>query len=162
MKHSVARILILLLFSVMIAGCGDKTVIPKKGDFSFSVPEGYSIENITDTQCDILQDNGSVIGGIAITDLKLKDLKDKNTKNVMHFLQTSFHKTNDVEFFAMNFGKTHPAVSVNITAHYEDSTASNYIHYFFEKDLGVYHLWFDLDVAEQGIQLDFKSIWSTE
>lgn len=84
MKHSAAYFLALLLMATMLVGCGDKTVVPEKGDFSFSLPEGYSIASITDTQCDIIHDDsGTVIGGIAVTDLRLKDLKDENIKKVI-------------------------------------------------------------------------------
>lgn len=163
MKHSAAYFLALLLMATMLVGCGDKTVVPEKGDFSFSLPEGYSIASITDTQCDIIHDDsGTVIGGIAVTDLRLKDLKDENIKKVMQYLRTTFHKTNRVEFCSMNYGEAHPGVSVNVTAHYDDNTSEEYWHYFFEKELGVYHLWFDMSLAEQGIQLDFKSVWYAE
>lgn len=159
MKKTTAFMFVLLLVSTIIVGCGDKTIIPEKGDFSFSLPEGYSIANITDTQCDIIQDDsGRTIGGFAITDFKIKDLRDEDTKNIMQYLRTSFHKTNRVEFCAMNFGNTHPTVSVNITAYYEDKSASEFWHYFFEKDMGVYHMWFDMSVAEEGIRSDFVPI----
>ncbi len=162
MKHF-SVLLVLLLIATMLVGCGDKTVVPEKGDFSFSLPDGYSIKNITDTKCDLVQDDsGATVGGFAITDLKIRDLKDENTKNIMQYLKTSFHKTNSVEFCAMNFGHTHPAVSVNITAYYEDNRASKYSHYFFEKDLGVYHMYFDMSVAEEGIQLDFTPLLNAD
>lgn len=144
-----------LLMALMLAACTDGTIIPEKGNFSFDLPDGYSLANRTDSQCDIVRDDSGTVGGFEITQLKLKDLKDKNTKNILHYLQTDFYGTNYVEFVSMHMGKEHPAVSVSMTAHYEDGTSRDCKHCFFEKEKGVYHMWFDMTVLEQGAEQDF-------
>ena len=53
-RYHVKEIPIYLLLSVFVlCGCFDQTAVPDKGDFTFKVPKGYIISDITDSNCSI-------------------------------------------------------------------------------------------------------------
>lgn len=160
MKKMITLVLSALLLSAVISGCGSK--MPEKGDFSFDLPEGFSVSNVTDQNCSIVRDeDGVAVGGFELTQLKRRDLKDSNTTNVMKYVQHEFHKTNDIEFFAANWGHKHPIITINLTKHEDNSVEKHdFNHIFFEneKDSGVYHIWFDLAVIDSDIAHNFISL----
>ena len=156
MKRSAALFLLLVL---VLAGCADKTVIPEVGDLSFDLPEGYSITNISDKKSSILRDEDEKIaGGIEVTTLKRKDLSERGSENIMLYLQNDFHMTKDVEYIASHWGSKHRIVSVNLKKHTEDGQEELYSHFFFEKDMGIYHIWLYQDVVDPDAQKRFLAI----
>lgn len=155
------RILTLLFIAVCLfaAGCS-KTTLPEKGDFTFQLPEGYRVGNITDLTCDIIRnEDETAVGAIEVTALSRKDLKDTQTKKVMRYLQEDFHETNNVEFYASNWGHQNPIVIITLTRYNADRTERHdFYHAFFEKDACVYHMWFDLERIDWDIPHDFLYI----
>lgn len=152
-------ITLILLFMLILTGCSDKTVVPEVGDFSFDLPNGYSVANITDKNCSIVRDeDGVVVGGIEVTALKLKDVNGSKGENVMLYLQNDFHMTNDIEYIASHWGKTHKIVEVSLKKHADDGQEEMFLHYFFEKDLGIYHCWLDTDEVDSEVANQFRAI----
>ena len=143
--------ILLALLLVLLAGCSGKAAEVKQADFSFNLPEGYSLSDVTDESCNIVSDEGdAIIGGITVTSLKPKLLSNENsTTEIMTYLQNEFHKTNNVEFIAFYSGSGSPFVSINLTKNADDTgEKSHFQHIFFEKDGIVYHLWLDMDVVD--------------
>lgn len=144
-----------ILFSlllVVLAGCSGKAAEVKQADFSFNLPEGYFLSDVTDESCNIVSDEGgAIIGGITVTSLKPKLLSNENsTTEIMTYLQNEFHKADNVEFIALYGGKENPSVTINLTKIADDTgEKTHFRHIFFEKDAVVYHMWFDLDVVDQ-------------
>ena len=144
-----------ILFSlllVVLTGCLGKDTEVKQADFSFNLPEGYSLSDVTDESCNIVSDeDGAVIGGITVTSLSPELLTNEDsTTEIMTYLQNEFHKTNNVEFIAFYSGSGSPFVSINLTKIADDTgEKAHFRHIFFEKDAVVYHMWFDLDVVDQ-------------
>ncbi len=151
---------IAFVFVVMLTGCAGGEAAPEKGDFSFELPDGYSVSNVTDKNCSIVRDgDGGAVGGIELTELKDRDLKDDENKKIMTYLQNEFHKTNNVEFIAFHWGEENPIVSVSLAKLSDDmEEKSNYSHVFFEKDSGIYHLWLDLSVVDPNLADQFLSV----
>lgn len=148
-------IVIGFLLAVILTGCADETVVPEKGDFSFELPEGYSISDVADKNCSIVRDeDNAVVGEIELTELKYKDLKDDDAKNIMMYLQNDFHMTNDVEYIAFHWGNEHPIVCVSLKKYGED----DFSHTFFEKASGIYHMWFDMKVMDPEAESQFMTI----
>lgn len=143
-------LIIALLLVAMLAGCANDETVSKKGDFTFELPEGYSISNVKEESCSIVRDEDStIVGNIEITELNLRDLQDSEIRNIMLYLQNEFHKTNNIEFISSHWGDENPAVSINLTKYDEDTDEKYYFsHIFFGKDSCVYHMWFDIDVIE--------------
>ena len=112
---------------------------------------------MTDKNCSIVRlEDSAVVGGIEVTGLKRRDLKDSGSKNIMLYLQNDFHKTNDIEFIASHWGEKKPIVCVNLTRHEEDTEEKHgFSHTFFEKDSCVYHMWFDGNVMDLELENQF-------
>ena len=156
MKKLIALISITML---VLTGCSDKTVIPTEGDFSFDLPDGYSIINTTEKKCSIVRDKDEMtIGGIETTSLKLKDINGSSSENVMLYLQNDFHMTNDVEYIASHWGKTNTIVEVRLKKHIADGQQELFLHYFFEKDLGIYHCWLNADEVDSEVTDQFRAM----
>lgn len=156
MKKFTALFLLLVL---VLTGCADKTVIPEVGDFSFDLPEGYSIANITDMKCSIIRDeDDTVAGGIEVTALTLKDVSGRKSDNIMLYLQNDFHNTNNIEYITSHWGNKHKIVSVNLKKYTDEGQEEVYSHFFFEKDMGIYHIWLYQDVADSDVQKQFRAI----
>lgn len=145
MKRLLLCCIVLIL---ALSGCSDGTVIPEKGDFSYQVTEGYSIADVTDKSCAILRDSdGQQVGGVELTSLRRKDLWQKNSKNIMAYLQEDFHKAQIGDFFMFDGSKKDPVVSINLNIQDpETQEIHSYSHRFFDQDSAVYHLWLDRDV----------------
>lgn len=139
------KLFVFLLAALLLCGCGSGTAVPEKGDFSYTLPEGYSISDVSDKNCSIVRaEDQTVVGGIEVTGLKHRDLKDKSSKNILLYLQNDFHGTNDIEFIASNWGSKHPMVSVQLSKPVDSSQAKQtFFHYFFKQDSVVYHMWLD-------------------
>ncbi len=140
---------LLLLAMVLLAGCA-KTA-PQEAGFSFPLPEGYAIADATEESCSIVrEESGETVGGFEVTELRRSDLKDKNFKNILRYLQNQFHKTNNVEFIAMHGGEGEPFVEVTLTRNSDDwEEQRHFYHTFFERDSLVYHLWRDCDLLDE-------------
>ena len=150
---------ILLFFVLLLTGCVDKTVIPEVGDFSFDLPAGYSIADVTEKNCTIIRDeDNAVAGGMEVTTLTLKDVSGSKSDNIMLYLQNDFHNTNNVEYITSHWGEKHKIVSVNLKKHTDDGQEEMYTHLFFEKDLGIYHIWLYQDVVDAGVQEEFRAM----
>jgi len=148
-----------LFLMIVMAGCSDKNVVPEVGDFSFDLPDGYSIANVADKNCSIIRaDDGAVAGGIEVTALGLKDVTGSKTDNIMLYLQKDFHMTYNVEYIATHWGDENKIVSVNLKKYTDGGKEELYTHIFFQKDSGVYHIWLNKDVAGSEAESQFMAI----
>ncbi len=137
--------LFMLLFAFLIGGYYFGSMPPEKGDFTFNLPDGYRIAGITDKSCSILREaDNRTVGGIEITELRVRDLKDNETRKISAYLRSEFHQTRNMEGFTSLWGNKHPLVNTHMTV-YKDGTKEghDYYHTFFERNSCVYHLWLD-------------------
>ncbi len=75
MRKGIAVILILAAF--LCCGCkkeAEPRMLPQKGDFSVTLPEGYFLGNIQEDSCLIFNEEGIAVGGIRLADLLPKEL----------------------------------------------------------------------------------------
>ena len=156
MKKLTVLCLILIL---ILSGCRNETPVLDTADFTFPMPEGYTVAYIEDLSCSILRERDCVaVGGMEVVPLTRKNLTQKSNTAILEYLQTCFHQTNNVEFIASTYNdNTFPVVAVNMRVHREDGTATMYAHYFFETHGLVYHLWLDTDLLGEGDPGDFLS-----
>ena len=156
MKKTIALMLILIL---ILSGCGSDTPVLDTADFSFPMPEGYSLTDTDGLGCHIRRSSDSMtVGGMEVVPLTRKDLTRKGSEKILEYLQNSFHQTNNVEFIASRYNDPDfPVVAIDMRVHRDDGTANLYIHYFFETDSLIYHLWLDMDVLGDGDPGDFLS-----
>ena len=156
MKKIIALGLILLL---LLSGCGNETPVLDNADFSFPMPEGYSIGYAENLSCSILRDSDCVaVGGMEVVPLTRKDVTRKGSEKILEYLLNSFHQTNNVEFIASRYNdRDFPVAAINMRIHRDNGTSNQYTHYFFETDSLIYHLWLDMDVLGDGDPGDFLS-----
>lgn len=153
-------IIFVLFLTLVLTGCAEKAEVTVVGDFSFNLPEGYSIANKTDENCDIMrEEDGAVIGGVELTALKLKDIDGSNNDDdVILYLQNNFHMTNDVEYIAFHWGNKHQIIEISLTKHSDDEKEEQFLHYFFEKASSIYHCWLNTDEVTLEIAEQFRTI----
>lgn len=149
-----------LLLAVLLLGC-EKETIPEKGDFSVSLPEGYSISNVTDKTCDILRSDGALVGGMVLTDILPSDLqRDSDSPAIARYLDSVAGLENMSEYFSwLGEEPDYPTLYMD---HYitnsETQEKTTYKRVIFVRDGGVYDLWFDLQVMDEEEVPDFYSI----
>ncbi len=123
------------------------------------MPAGYMVSDITDSNCSICETEGNkIVGGIEITNLKLKDLKDENSSKIFQYLRQRFYGSKRMEQVTSLWGDKHPIVDIHLCIQDAENFRHEYYHIFFEKDLGVYHLWLDGALASQDIEAKFIGI----
>ena len=149
-----------LLLAVLLLGCGKET-IPEKGDFSVSLPEGYSISNVTDKSCDILRSDGALVGGMVLTEIAPEDMKrDSDSPAIPRYLDSVAGLENMSEYFSwLGEEPDYPTLYMD---HYitnsETQEKTTYKRVIFVHDGGVYDMWFDLQVMDKEDVPNFYSI----
>jgi len=133
---------VLMLLLVLLVGCGKET-IPERGDFSFTLPQGYSISQVTDISCTILDPEGAAVGGINLTDIRPSELKNKRSTALPRYLNET---AEGCEFFS--WVGDDPQNPVHYVSQYvTDAQTGEKLEFYrllFVKNGGVYDLWLDL------------------
>lgn len=138
----------------MLLGC---SAPPEIGDFSFDLPEGYRISDVSEKSCVIVHTDHVPVGGINLTGLRVKDIRNNGTDTFYRYL-------NDVaygcEFFSWHGGdRTHPLQYLNLTVmNPETQQKQEYYRIFFVKASGVYDMWFDLAQIDRDTVSEFFPI----
>lgn len=152
MKNGVMRkvrlALVILALSVLISGCQTGGQPPEKGDFTCDLPEGFTISNVTERDCAIVDSSGVAVGGMILTDLRVKDLTDQDSGALPQYLEAIAEGS---EYFSWAGGdRKHPIHY--LTQSFPDPNTQQkreYYRIFFVKDSGVYDLWFDLERIDE-------------
>ena len=144
MKKILAILLALSCLFVFV-GCG-KADVPAitTGDFSMVLPEGYTITDISDTECTIVKD-GNAVGGIILTQLTEKNMEEKLPLHLDTITGTEVIN----EYFSWNAESD--GSPIKLVSHYITDPNTNvreeYYRIIFIKDGGVYDMWFDLKLV---------------
>ena len=157
----IISLVIVLIFVLSISACGNDMPPVTKGDFSFTLPDGYSVQNLTEIDCTFLRDeDGARVGGAEVTPLRKRDLCNKGITKIMKYLQEEFHKTNNVEFFSFAGEGDTPYVNISLQRPNETGQYKRHFsHLFFFKDDAVYHVWLDTDVIDEEIRQHILDIF---
>ena len=155
------RFLILFtLLAMLLLGCQNQP-IPEKGDFTFSVPDGYSLSNITDKTCDILREDGTLVGGIVLTEITPEDMKrNSDSPAIARYLDSVAGLENMSEYFSwLGEEPDYPTLYMDhFVTNLETQEKTTYKRVIFVRDGGVYDLWFDLQVMDKEDVPNFYSI----
>lgn len=143
-KGTIMRRISLVMFALLTAMTlfGGSTP-PEVGDFTFDLPEGFSMADITEKSCTIVNSENIQVGGINLTGLRAKDIRKSGSDDFGRYL-------NDVawgcEFFSWNGGdRSHPLQYMSMTVTDPDTQQKQeYYRVFFVRKSGVYDMWFDL------------------
>lgn len=147
----ITLVMLALLAAVILFGC---SAPPEVGDFSFDLPEGYRITDVTEKSCTIVNEEKVQVGGINLTGLRAKDIWKSGSDDFGRYL-------NDVawgcEFFSWQGGdRSHPLQYMSLTVTDPDTQQKQeYYRVFFVKASGVYDMWFDLEQIDRDAISDF-------
>ena len=143
------RLVTAVLLTIFLTGCFGRSSEPDIGDFTFDLPEGYSVSEVADVNCVILRDaDSAAVGGVEITGLKRKDVTGRKTDNIMQYLHDQFHMTNNTEYITFHWGKKNKIVAVDLKKYTDDGQEARFTHFFFDRYDLIYHLWLDADAVD--------------
>lgn len=149
-------ILFFLMFAILITGCASKEEVNDEDMFSFDIPSGFSRSDMSDKECAIINSEGVAVGGFIITDLDVKDIKDKDGIALPQYLN-KVHEGCEYFSWMVNDSKK-PAQYVSQYVNMENTTeAKEYYRVFFEKNSYVYDMWFDTDMIDENSIAEFVS-----
>ena len=141
------------LLVLCLAGCGQEKTAAE-GDFSFQLPEGYAIADVTERSCSIVDAGGTAVGGFVLTDMTREDLTDDDSNGVILYLESIAEGS---EYFAWK-GED-PEHPMRYVTHYapvpDTQERKTYSRVLFIKGGGVYDMWFDLDVIDGDLVSSF-------
>ena len=153
------RLLVFCLLLIMLAGCSNPPYDSAVGEFSFYLPEGYSIEDISDLNCAIVrEDDSAVVGGIELTALKRRSLISDRDNSIILYLQDQFHKTRNVEYILQQWNESTPLITLHLRKYEDEDTQIMFSHIFFLKEDWVYHLWLKEDIAGEEAASQFLEV----
>ena len=72
-----------LLTAMTLFGC---SAPPEVGDFTFDLPEGFSMADITEKSCTIVNSENIQVGGINLTGLRAKDIRKSGSDDFGRYL----------------------------------------------------------------------------
>lgn len=143
--RKVGIIISVFLMALIIMGCQNREQLNTEtttADFTFYLPDEYSISDISDTGCSIYQGTEAV-GGIVLTRLNNGSIVDIDKTELRQFLDTFAPVPLIYEYVAMySSNDDYDYVSINFTVtDTETMESNNYHHYLFERNSGCYDLW---------------------
>lgn len=150
-------ILVFLILALAVSGCGSREAVPEAGNFSFELPEGFTISDVTDTSCTVLDGEGAVVSTIRLTDITPSQLWDDDDGALPRYLNKVAY---GCEYFGWKGGdEAHPLHY--ITLYFPDpDTLERRESYrvLFVKDGGVYDMWLDRKKLDADAVTAFEAI----
>ena len=149
-------ILAVLMLTLALSGCGSREKVPQVGDFSFELPEGFTISNVTDMTCTVLDGEGTVVSTIRLTDITPSQLWDDDGALPRYLNKVAY----GCEYFGWKGGdEAHPLHY--ITLYFSDpNTLQRREGYrvLFVKDGGVYDMWLDREKLDAQTVTAFEAV----
>ena len=149
-------ILAVLMLTLALSGCGSREKVPQVGDFSFELPEGFTISDVTDMTCTVLDGEGTVVSTIRLTDITPSQLWDDDGALPRYLNKVAY----GCEYFGWKGGdEAHPLHY--ITLYFSDpNTLQRREGYrvLFVKDGGVYDMWLDREKLDAQTVTAFEAV----
>lgn len=149
-------ILAVLMLTLALSGCGSREKVPQVGDFSFELPEGFTISDVTDMTCTVLDGEGTVVSTIRLTDITPSQLWDDDGALPRYLNKVAY----GCEYFGWKGGdEAHPLHY--ITLYFSDpNTLQRREGYrvLFVKDGGVYDMWLDREKLDAQTVAAFEAV----
>ena len=140
--RKVNLIVAILMLALAVTGCAFREEAPEAGNFSFELPEGFTISDVTDMTCTVRDGEGTVVSTIRLTDITPSQLWDDDDGALPRYLNKVAY---GCEYFGWKGGdEAHPLHY--ITLYFPDpDTLERRESYrvLFVKDGGVYDMWLD-------------------
>ena len=149
-------ILVFLILALAVSGCGSREAVPEAGNFSFELPEGFTISDVTDMTCTVRDGEGTVVSTIRLTDITPSQLWDDDNALPRCLNKVAY----GCEYFGWKGGdEAHPLHY--ITLYFPDpDTLERRESYrvLFVKDGGVYDMWLDRKKLDADAVTAFEAI----
>ena len=149
-------ILVFLILALAVSGCGSREAVPEAGNFSFELPEGFTISDVTDMTCTVRDGEGTVVSTIRLTDITPSQLWDDDGALPRYLNKVAY----GCEYFGWKGGdEAHPLHY--ITLYFPDpDTLERRESYrvLFVKDGGVYDMWLDRKKLDADTVTAFEAI----
>ena len=149
-------ILAVLMLTLALSGCGSREAVPEAGNFSFELPEGFTISDVTDMTCTVLDGEGTVVSTIRLTDITPSQLWDDDGALPRYLNKVAY----GCEYFGWKGGdEAHPLHY--ITLYFPDpDTLERRESYrvLFVKDGGVYDMWLDKEKLDADTITAFEAV----
>ena len=146
----------ILMLALAISGCAFREEVPEAGNFSFELPEGFTISDVTDMTCTVLDGDGTVVSTIRLTDITPSQLWYDDGALPRYLNKVAY----GCEYFGWKGGdEAHPLHY--ITLYFPDpDTLERRESYrvLFVKDGGVYDMWLDRKKLDADTVTAFEAI----
>lgn len=160
----------ILILCLLLTGCGASTVaadptgnptLPAsepqaaaQADFSFSLPDGYTIANATEDSCDIVKD-GTSVGGFVRTGLGASAVTDPDSDVYLPYLETFVPEGLVYDYMAGHAEENPTLIDVALILVDPDTRESHeYMHYLFIHGDECYDLWLDSELVDSKDRCD--------
>ena len=150
-------IFVFLVLALAVSGCGSREKVPEVGDFSFELPEGFTISDVTDMSCTVLDGEGTVVSTIRLTDITPSQLWDDDDSALPRYLNKVAY---GCEFFGWKDGDEAHTLHY-ITLYFSDpNTLERRESYrvLFVKDGGVFDMWLDREKLDADTVTAFEAV----
>ena len=139
--RKVKLILVFLVLAMVISGCNSREKAPEAGDFSFELPEGFTISDVTDMTCTVRDGEGTVVSTIRLTDITPSQLWDDDGALPRYLNKVAY----GCEYFGWKGGdEAHPLHYIKLYFPDPDTLERRESYrVLFVKDGGVYDIWLD-------------------
>lgn len=151
--RGICFVLLALLTAALLFGCAAP---PEVGDFTFDLPEGFRMAQITEASCTIVNSQDTQVGGINLTPLRVKDLRGDRDALYQYLNQVAW----GCEFFSWKGGdRSHPVKYMTLyVTDPETQQKQEFYRLFFVRKSGVYDMWFDLAKIDRETVSEFYPI----
>jgi len=151
------RCIVLMMILLSVAMCGCHSDSSTKGDFTFDLPDGFTISDVTDQHCVIEDSSGTAVGGFVLTDLQAKDLRESNSSALGRYLNNVAWGCEFLSWHAGDYWHPIQLVSLSVTDP-DTQERAEYERVLFVKDSSVYDMWFNKALIDEDMISAFYSI----
>lgn len=151
----------MLMLAALLVGCRSVSASAGVDVETFNIPNGFSFSEIGEDNFSILDEVGTIIGGITKTDLKAKDITSPNSIALAQYLNLM---NGGCEYISWNDDSSNPPTK-HVSQYVTSPDASNQreiYHVLFIKDKCVFDIWFDTELIEKDTISEFVFIVITE
>ena len=146
----------ILMLALAISGCAFREEVPEAGNFSFELPEGFTISDVTDMTCTVRDGEGTVVSTIRLTDITPSQLWDDDGALPRYLNKVAY----GCEYFGWKGGDEAQPLHY-ITLYFPDpDTLERRESYrvLFVKDGGVYDMWLDREKLDAQTVTAFEAV----
>lgn len=154
-------VLVFLVLAMVISGCSegkkDREQVPQVGDFSFELPEGFTISDVTEKSCSILDAYGVAVGRFQLTGLTTAELWDDDDGALPRYFNEVAY---GCEYFGWKGGDEEYPLHY-ISLYFTDPDTQERLEscrVLFVKDGGVYDMWLDREKLDGDTITEFEAI----